>query len=258
MAALPPLNPAMTAWDGVLMSLQTVANLRLIAAQIVLPLPWPATKAPLLTAIMASLSAIVPRPAPDPFTHLVGFPVVFVPPPPPPPPPALAPAIALDGDAAVGVPPVPPPILPLAAVPLGDGVGVGALPLPPLPPNDPPAADSEDDDSESDIADDPPALNAKAARAARIKALLSGFRYASQMARVRQAVESFLLHGPRPSDDPPFLLSRQAFFAELMSLNRQGIIDGVLGPDQLQAWVALQAAAAYTASHDDYLPLSLE
>ncbi|KAJ3203490.1 hypothetical protein HDU67_010178 [Dinochytrium kinnereticum] len=340
MAALPPLDINMTSWEGVLMSLQTFINLKAIGNDInLLPRPWPRTKAALLAAIMASLSAIAPRPAPDPLTLLVDFPdpvlgqvaggaaahlggPVGGAPPVGGQVPGLVPPVG--GVGGAGVPGfaadgalLPPPLavpvvggvpglvaglgghpLPLPVVPAGVA---GALPLPaavrvPAPQAGPLVADSDEDDEESDSDVEAPAVPAvlppDAARSARIQALeaelaaerllaastprpipanvmdigqfavprkhVQGFRYATQMARARRAIESFLLHGARPAEDPSFLHSRVSFFAELMSLNRQGIIDGVLGPDQLQSWVALQAGASFTPVHDDYLPLSLE
>ncbi|KAJ3205635.1 hypothetical protein HDU67_008725 [Dinochytrium kinnereticum] len=86
---------------------------------------------------------------------------------------------------------------------------------------------------------------------------IPGFSLCDPNGSHTSAIESFLLHGPRSAEDPPLLQSRASFFAELMSLNRQGIINGI-GPDQLQAWIALQAGAAFTPVHDDYLPLGLE
>ncbi|KAJ3195907.1 hypothetical protein HDU67_004192, partial [Dinochytrium kinnereticum] len=132
MAALPPLDVHMTSWEGVLMSLQTVINLKAIGNDInLLPRPWPKTKAALLAAIMASLSAIAPRPAPDPLTLLVDFPG-----------PALGQAAggaAVLPGGPVGVAPpagghVPGPVLPVGGV---GGAGVpgfaaaGVLPPPP-------------------------------------------------------------------------------------------------------------------------------
>ncbi|KAI8841251.1 hypothetical protein BC829DRAFT_420660 [Chytridium lagenaria] len=72
-AALPPLDPNTTTYDGTLMSAFQYRNLRTVALALGMVPPLPNSLLTLLPNVMAYLSAIDPRPAMDPNTLLVAF-----------------------------------------------------------------------------------------------------------------------------------------------------------------------------------------